>query len=360
MRERVLHVKRVNGQDRWFIEGDIDFGQVGTTIIDPEGGKILGRLGLSTYDELHEASWDVKARHALMDRLGIWAQIVYPNAIGFSATQFLRVRDRDLRNLCIRIYNDAVAEWQRESNGRLFPQALVPFWDIELATKEAQRVVEELHLTGIAITDRPEAFRMPDYGQPEWQPFWEYIDHAGIPLNFHVGSGATVGPGTPGAPPWPSFGPERHLAIFACLFALDNARMVANLIYSGLFDRYPHLKFVSVESGIGWIPYLLEAAEYQLDEMCPTEKLLLQRRPNEFFRDHIYACFWFEDFGPRKMLEAIGEKNILFETDFPHPTCLYPKSQEHVANVLRDLEPGIRRRVLQDNAAELYRLPLPV
>jgi predicted TIM-barrel fold metal-dependent hydrolase len=199
---------------------------------------------------------------------------------------------------------------------------------------------------------------MPDYGMPDWQPFFEYVNHARVPLDFHVGSGATVGPGMPGAPPWPSFGPERHLAIFACLFSMDNARMVTNLVFSGLFDRYPNLKFVSVESGIGWIPYILEAAEYQLDEMCPNEGKLLQRRPKEYFRDHIYACFWFEDFGPRKMIEGIGAGNILFETDFPHPTCLYPKSQEHVANVLRDLDPAVRRRVLQDNAVELYRLPV--
>ena len=358
MKDRVLRVQRVDGGDRWVVDEAIDFGPIGSTVIDREGGKVLGKLGLESFADLHEASWNVTARLAFMDRLGIWAQIVYPNAIGFSATQFLRVRDLDLRNLCVRLYNDAIAEWQAESRGRLFPQALLPFWDIPLAVEEARRAVEDLHLTGFAITDRPEAFRMPDYGQPDWAPFFEYIDHVGVPLNFHIGSGATVAPGSPQAPPWPSFGPERHLAVFSTLMFLDNARMLTNLIFSGLFDRYPHLRFVSVESGISWIPFVLEAAEYQFDEMCPTEGPLLERRPREYFRDHLYSCFWFEDFGPRHAIEAVGPGNVLFETDFPHPTCLYPRMQEHLESVLQDLEPAVRRRILQDNAVELYGLPV--
>jgi predicted TIM-barrel fold metal-dependent hydrolase len=61
----------------------------------------------------------------------------------------------------------------------------------------------------------------------------------------------------------------------------------------------------------------------------------------------------------KHFIESIGADNLLFETDFPHPTCLYPESQEHLAKVLQRLEPGVRRRVIQDNAVDLYRLPLP-
>ncbi|MGH7487557.1 MAG: amidohydrolase family protein, partial [bacterium] len=98
---------------------------------------------------------------------------------------------------------------------------------------------------------------------------------------------------------------------------------------------------------------------YQWDEMAPDEAKGLQRRPAQYFKDHIYATFWFEDFGVKHFIEMIGPNNLLFETDFPHPTCLYPESQEHLAKVLQRLEPGVRKRVCQDNAAELYKIPLP-
>ena len=76
----------------------------------------------------------------------------------------------------VAIYNDAVAEWQADSGGRLFPQAFLPFWDIDATLKEARRVVEELHLTGVTMTDKPEVFDLPDYGQPIWNPLWELIN----------------------------------------------------------------------------------------------------------------------------------------------------------------------------------------
>jgi predicted TIM-barrel fold metal-dependent hydrolase len=107
------------------------------------------------------------------------------------------------------------------------------------------------------------------------------------------------------------------------------------------------------------VPFVIEASEYQWDEMAPDEAKGLQRRPVDYFKDHIYATFWFEDFGVKHFIESIGPNNLLFETDFPHPTCLYPESQEHLAKVLQRLDPAVRNRVCQDNAAELYKIPLP-
>jgi predicted TIM-barrel fold metal-dependent hydrolase len=200
---------------------------------------------------------------------------------------------------------------------------------------------------------------LPDYGKPYWDPFWELCNDLRVPLNFHIGGDGRSDAESRRLIAWPSFGPEHQLALHGTMFLMSNASTIGNFIYSGLFDRYPNLKLVSVESGIGWIPFVLEALEYQYDEMVPAELKNLQRRPKEYFRDHWYACFWFEDFGPRALTEQIGPNNILFETDFPHPTCLYPKAQQHIADVLQDLKPEVRRRVLQDNAAELYGLTVP-
>ena len=142
----------------------------------------------------------------------------------------------------------------------------------------------------------------------------------------------------------------------ACQGYMSNVRIIVNLCMSDLFDRYPNLQVVSAESGIGWIPFVLEAMEFQLDEMVslPEEVGHQQRRPTDYFRDHLYVMFWFEQNAPQKLIEDIGVGNVLVETDIPHPTCLYPNPLKHFADVLGDLEPATRRRVLQDNAAELY------
>jgi predicted TIM-barrel fold metal-dependent hydrolase len=356
-KERMPYMKTVNGQSLWFVDGDKPWGMVGTTVVGEGGQKVRGKLSLASFEEMDVAAYEVKPRLAVMDRMGVWAQIVYPNAGGFGATKFLSIEDPEMRIECCKIYNDAVAEWQADSNGRLFPQAFVPFWDIGASLKEIRRVKEDLHLTGLTLTDKPELFGMPDYGKPDWDPLWELVNELEMPLDFHIGAGMKTFVLDDFA--WGSFGPQRKLASIATLMYMSNAYTVNCFMLSGLFDRYPKLKLVSVESGCGWIPFVMEAAEYQWDEMAPDEEKELKRRPIEYFRDHIYATFWFEDFGVKHYIESIGANNLLFETDFPHPTCLYPESQAHLAQVLARLEPSARQRVVQDNAVELYKLPLP-
>jgi predicted TIM-barrel fold metal-dependent hydrolase len=141
---------------------------------------------------------------------------------------------------------------------------------------------------------------------------------------------------------------------------VSNIRIIVNLCMSNLFDRFPNLKIVSAESGIGWVPFLMEALEYQFDEMVvgSNEVSATERRPSEYFKDHLYVMFWFEKHAPSNFLEAVGINNVLVETDVPHPTCLFPNPRDHFAKVLANVSPHARQRILQDNAAELYRIPL--
>lgn len=137
---------------------------------------------------------------------------------------------------------------------------------------------------------------------------------------------------------------------------MSNARIVSNLCLSDLFDRYPNLKIMSAESGIGWVPFVLEALEYHFDDMVSDERerQLCQRRPKEYFAEHIFVTFWFERLVPSTLLSAVGVKNVMVETDFPHPTCLYPRTREYLADTVAAFDPYVRQRVLRDNAVELY------
>ena len=126
------------------------------------------------------------------------------------------------------------------------------------------------------------------------------------------------------------------------------------LISSGLLDRFPRLKFVSVESGIGWLPFMLESLDYQFVENGVDD---LKLRPTEYFRRQIYGSYWFES-NPKPAIDWIGEDNLMFETDFPHATCLYPAVKETKERSLRGLDPRVQRKLLYENAAKVYQLSL--
>jgi predicted TIM-barrel fold metal-dependent hydrolase len=157
-----------------------------------------------------------------------------------------------------------------------------------------------------------------------------------------------------GTYPWPSHDEDTKLAIGGTLLFIGNARVVVNIICSGMLDRFPELKIVSVESGAGWVPFILEALEYEMEENAPGLKQSLSLTPKEFFQRNIYATMWFERTDVVQVVAAVGEDNILFETDFPHPTCLFPAPLETAARNMAELSQTAQRKILGGNAAALY------
>ena len=123
--------------------------------------------------------------------------------------------------------------------------------------------------------------------------------------------------------------------------------------------RFPELKFVSVESGIGWIPFVLEAADYSYLEARPGRTCEWDMLPSEYFRRQVYACYWFETMAPTKLLGDIPVDNILFETDFPHPTCLFGNVRERIDVSLANASASDREKILWGNAARLYGIEKP-
>ena len=84
----------------------------------------------------------------------------------------------------------------------------------------------------------------------------------------------------------------------------------------------------------------------------------LELRPTEYFRRQIYASFWFEKQSVAHAIDKLGDDNIMFETDFPHPTCLYPEVRGHVEASLGDLSETTQRKILYVTASRVYNLPV--
>ena len=143
-----------------------------------------------------------------------------------------------------------------------------------------------------------------------------------MPVNFHIGS-SKGNLDYYGKAPWPSFGPERRLAVGSANLFMGNARVVGNMIYSGVPERFPNVKFVSVESGVGWLPFFLEVLDHQMHETAPNELAELSMLPSDYFRRQFYGCFWFERSTVRPTARVRGSAIADVRDRFPpsRPAC---------------------------------------
>ena len=347
LKDRVLRVHRTDdGVEQWIIEDGQVMGSVGYCSIRKDGSKTQASIAMDSFEEVHPGAIDVEPRLAYMDEHGLSIQIVYPNILGFAGNLLMRVEDEEHRAFCATAYNDAAAEMQKASGGRLYPQAMLPFWDVPAAIRELERAQDELGLTGVVLTDSTDDWGLPSLGDPHWDPLWDALQSRGVPVNFHIGGG--------GGPMklWGTYPPARAFAALSTMAQMGNLVCITNLIYSGVLDRFPSLKFVSVESGIGWLPFLIESLEYQYDENGVDD---LKLRPMDYFRRQIYGSYWFEK-NPGPAIEALGEDNLMFETDFPHATCLYPGVQDTMRQSLEGLDERVQRKLLYETAARVYQI----
>jgi predicted TIM-barrel fold metal-dependent hydrolase len=349
-KERMPTVKQVNGVDRWFI-GSRDFGTLGGNVIRKDNNKLLGRLAFPTLAEAHPGGHEIKSRLQAMDDMGVYAQICYHNSGVTQAGSLISLGDNELAIEIIKIYNDAAIERQQESGERLFTLAHLPIWDKAAMDREARRCVD-MGIKGFVLPDTPERIGVPSYMHGYWDDFLALCNDTGMPLNFHLNAAID-----PNALTWEGFAFEQTLSVVATMFSIGNAATLGNWMVSGRLDQFPKLKIGLIESGMGWVPFAIEALEHQFDEMLPKMSNVLTRRPWQYFRDHFHCTFWFESVGPKHMLEIVGVDNVMFETDFPHPTSLYPGVQAHILDVLGSYDFATQKKVLQDNAVKLYNLP---
>ncbi len=357
-RDRVPRMETRAGKRRWWFDDAIPIGlPIASSVVDPAGEKVTGTVFFDFDNEMvHRASYDADARVEMLDQLGLEAQIMYPNVAGFGNQNFLKSPDDALRLISVEIYNDALAEFQEASGQRVFGMALLPWWDLDAAVREIERCHAN-GLRGIVTCSNPEEAGLPDMATPHWDPVWQVCSDLAMPVNFHIGS-SKGNLDYYGKAPWPSFGPERRLAVGSANLFMGNARIVGNMIYSGVPERFPDVKFVSVESGVGWLPFFLEVLDHQMAETAPNELAELSMLPSDYFRRQFYGCFWFERSTVRPTLEYVGAQSLMFETDFPHPTCLYPRDDHDLARALEGIPREDVERIMSLNAAELYRIDI--
>jgi len=356
--DRVPRVEQVDGVPHWVFDGHVLTQATMACVIGRNGQKASADLGLNQWviDDIHVGAYDPAVRLKVLDECGIDAQVIFPSTIGLGGQDLGMIDDAVLCKLVIELYNDQMAEIQAESGNRLLPMPLMPAWDVDTCIAEAKRVAA-LGARGVNMTSDPQDLGAPDLANRAWDPFWETCTDLELPVHFHIGASVTS-MGFYGQYPWESHPMDTKLAIGGTLLFIGNARVVTNLILSGIFDRFPDIDMVSVESGCGWIPFILEALDYEMSENAPDELKQMKKMPSEYFRSNMYATFWFENNRNKlpDLIDAVGEDRILFETDFPHPTCLYPSPLDTVESKMATLPVGVRAKIMGENARALYRV----
>jgi predicted TIM-barrel fold metal-dependent hydrolase len=311
------------------------------------------------YDEdTARAAYDPQARLAWMDRNGVFSQVLYPNVIAFYPSVFMAM-DPKLSVECVRAYNDFQTEFASVDPDRLTPLTNLPWWRLDASVTEIERC-HDLGHKGINFGWDFPRIGFPRLRDKHWEPIFKTAEERGLPINFHVGFNSQSLEHDMN-----EFGVEGILdtVSYTAKFFLNNANCITELIMGGgLCDRYPTLNFVSVESGCGFLPFLMEGLDWQYVAMNLHKEYPNRLLPSEYFRRQVYGTFWFE----RSVVPLIDQypDNFMFQSDFPHSTSLTPTEDNDavlgphdtiVAN-LNSLPPELLQKVLHDNAARVYHL----
>jgi predicted TIM-barrel fold metal-dependent hydrolase len=331
---------------RWFVNGEL-VGNRGVvncpTVMDDPMRKYFPQ----TWEEVPAIVYDPVERLKALDSDGVDAEVLFPNDPVQSGTMF-QGGDAAFELDCVRAYNDALGEW-REVSDRFIPLAIIPYLsDIEVTVAEVQRAVKKGH-KGITMLAEPSQTRagLHHFNDPYWYPLWEVCQDLDIPIHWHASAGLNLR-----MPRWKGYTRNQEQAMGPAGGFSTSAQFMPNLLFSGVLDKYPTLKWVSAETGLGWVNYILEGCDHEWERRhLWTEGILT--RPSDLFKRQLYVDFWYESAGIQ-LRHKVGIDNIMWESDYPHSTSTYPESWEFVKRSLEGVPQEDCDKMLYGNALRIY------
>jgi predicted TIM-barrel fold metal-dependent hydrolase len=353
-------IKEVNDCQLWHYDDDV-YPTIGLNAVAGKPREEWGTDPLR-YEDMIPGCYDPVARVKDMDVDGVEAALCFPSFPGFGGSTFFRAKDRELAALCTQAWNDFyIDEWCATAPDRYIPMGIIPFWDIDLAVKEAERLAG-MGARTISFPDAPVNLELPSFHTDHWDPLWQVCSDADIPLSLHFGSGGYVpGFSFSGA----AFKAETlqakgvPFAVAIAIFATNSWWTTVDLLFSGKLQQFPNLKFSLAEGGIGWVPYMLERTDFTWERHRYYQDIDFDARPSELFHQHFWTCFIDDDHG-LKNREIIGVDRIMMESDFPHSDSNWPNSRKRAQEALMNVPDDEVAQITETNARELLRFPRSV
>ena len=251
-------------------------------------------------------------------------------------------------------FNDWAADFCKTDPARFKGTAIVSQHDPEEAAREARRAVEELGMIGVALLPMPIAGK--HIHDPEFDVLWAELERLNVPACFHGTSGAIsrdyiqarmVG--------HPAYRTLSH----AASFTLELMLAAGSMILGGVLQRFPNLRVAFLEGNCSWAPWWLYRLDDQWEKFGPGEPIKLDATPSEFFARQCYTSVDPDETLVYHVVEEMGDDNIVFSTDFPHPDGAYPHAVDNFLAMER-ITSQTKRKVLWDNCLRLYALEAPV
>lgn len=335
------------GHQVWEFDGQ-RFSQVGMNAVAGRRPETV-RLEPFRFEQMRPGCFEPAARVADMDINGVWAAVNFPSMItGFAGRVFSACSDRELGVATMRAWNDwFFEEWFTPFPTRFIPLGITYLADPQIGAAEIRRNAER-GFRAVTLPERPHLLGLPAiFDSDHWSPIIEACVETGTVVCIHVGSSGGH-PSPPGAP---------ALQLGATLFGQLSLTACAEWLWSGLPERYPDVKIAMSEGGIGWVAMLKD----RLDNIVSRSGYGIsgwRRLPAEILAENFWFCT-IDDPSTIDTRHRIGVDQIMLETDYPHGDGTWPNTQDVIAEAWGHLPVDELRMICSENAASLFRHPLP-
>ena len=338
-------VENEYGHQMWEFDGQRHF-QVGMNAVagrNPETVKVEP----FRFEEMRRGCWDIDARVRDMDINGVWASLNFPSMItGFCGRVFSQCSDPELGLAVTRAWNDwFFEEWYSPYPERMIPMGITWLTDPEIGAAEIRRNAER-GFRSVTLPERPHRLDMPSIFDRYWDPIMRACAETGTVISLHVGSS--------GMADFPPYCPAVQLG--ATLFGQMSLTACAEWLWSGWAVRYPDLKIAMSEGGIGWVAMLIDRLDNIVDRS--GYGMGWDDRPADVLRRNFWFCT-IDDPSTIETRHTIGVENIMVEVDYPHGDGTWPDTQLVIEKYWGHLPDDELRAMCSENAARLYRHPLP-
>ncbi len=310
------------------------------------GGRNAGRpvspaTADQRWEDQHPGGFDPHKRVADLDLEGIDVAVLFPTV----GLRFCGVQDGRLAAALCRAYNNWLADFCRPYPDRLVGVAPVPFQEPELAIAEMRRATEKLGFRAAFI--RPNPLRGRNLDHPDYYPFWEAAQDLGCPVAIHEG-GLMPSVKTVGADRFTNL-VYRHMLGHV----MEQQIACMTMILGGVLERFPRLRVLFLEAGIGWLPYWLERMDHHHERLawlapaCP-------RPPTEYFHEQCFISADPDEKTIPMVVDLVGDDNLMWASDYPHFDCTFPGVVAEVREA--KIPQSSMDKLLGRNAVRAYRL----
>lgn len=331
------------GRDYWMYDGR-RIGNLGLNAVVGRPKKEYGVEPVSL-EQMRKGCYDLKARVDDMNVNGILSSLNYPTIVGFDGSVFHKFQDKSQALTLLKAYNDW--HWDEVAGtypGRFIPNTLLPFWDMKETVREIDRAAKK-GVHSVNMMDNPSNRGFPSIHNEYWDPMWKACAENDMIISMHHGTG--------NAAQHPSM--ESPVDAWITCMAMSINLALADYLHLDALGKYSNLKFALIESGIGWIPYVLARADFtkQQHSAWTHSTYAGNRTAHEVFQKH-FLCTFVHDDGGFELIDQLGPQTVCYESDYPHSDTQWPRGPEDLMTYLHKLTDEQIDMVTHENALKNY------